>query len=154
MKAMIRYVNGRAFVAKSDSNHWVPLDLSPVSGGTGAANDPFQLFALACGGCASIDVVDILAKSRKTLTKLELDLEITRADSVPKIARVLHYHFNVDGPDLTFELVGRAIELSLTKYCSVTLSLDRSAVFRAQITLNGETGTPWKIERNAAIYEQ
>jgi putative redox protein len=153
MKATIRYVDGRAFVAKSDSNHWVLLDLSPAGGGTGAANDPFQLFAMACGGCASVDVVDILSKGRKTLTKLELELEITRADSVPKIARMLHYHFHVDGPDLTFELVGRAIELSLTKYCSVALSLDRSVEFRGQITLNGEIGDAWEIERNAAIYE-
>jgi putative redox protein len=153
MKAMIRYVDGRALVAKADSNHWVPLDLSPAGGGTGAANDPFQLFAIACGGCASMDVVDILAKSRKTLTKLELDLEIARVDSVPKIARALHYHFRVDGPDLTFEVVGRAIELSLTKYCSVALSLDRSVEFRGQITLNGETGEAWEIERDAEIYE-
>jgi putative redox protein len=153
MKAMIRFVNGRAFVGKSDSNHWVPLDLSAAGGGAGAANDPFQLFAIALGGCASVDVVDILDKGRKTLAKLELDLEITRADSVPKIARALHYHFHVDGPDLTFEAVGRAIELSLIKYCSAALSLDRSVAFQAQITLNGKTGTPWEIERNAAIYE-
>ena len=152
MKAMIRYVEGRAFVAKSDSNHWVPLDLSPVSGGTGAANDPYQLFAIACGGCATADVVDMLAKGRMSLAKLTLDLEITRADSVPKIARALHYHFHVDGPDVTMDAVRRAIELSLTKYCSVALSLDRSVAFRAQITLNGETGDTWEIERNTAIY--
>ena len=153
MKATIRYVDGRALMAKSDSNHWVPMDLSPLSGGLGAANDPFQMFAIACGGCATMDVVDMLAKGRKTLTKLDLELDITRADNIPKIARVLHYHFTVDGPNLTTKTVQRAIELSLTQYCSVVLSLDRSVALRAQITLNGEVGTTWEIERNAAIYE-
>jgi putative redox protein len=150
MKAWIKHVEGHTFLAKSESNHWIPFDTA--SHGTGAAGDPYQTFAMACGGCASIDVVDILTKSRKPPTKLELELEITRADSIPKIARRLHYHFRVEGHDLTVERIQRAIELSLTTYCSVALSLDRSVNFSAQITLNGIENPPWNIRRSDEIY--
>ena len=152
MKAHIRQVDGHTLMAKSDSNHWIPLDTGAASGGTGAANDPFQLFVIACGGCTLMDVVDILAKGRKTLTRLELNMEATRAETVPKILRKLSFHYDVDGPDLSVETVRRAIELSLTKYCSASLSLDRSIVFEARITLNGEAHEPFIIPRDAALF--
>lgn len=154
MKVHIRHVDGHTLVAKSDSNHWVPLDTGTASGGTAAANDPFQLFMIGCGGCSLVDVVDILAKSRKNPTRLELFMDVARAETIPKVIRKLSLSFHVDGPDITVELVRRAIELSLTKYCSASLSLDRSVIFEALITLNGYAHEPFEIARDAAIFER
>ncbi|RPH92776.1 OsmC family peroxiredoxin [candidate division KSB1 bacterium] len=152
MKVQIRHVDGHTFVAKSDSNHWIPLDTGTASGGSGAANDPFQLFIISCGGCAFIDVADILKKSRKTISRMELAVEASRAEAMPKILRELLFQFSVDGEDITVETVKRAIELSLTKYCSVSLSVDRSVKFKAQITLNGETTNSWEIQRDPTLF--
>lgn len=152
MKAHLRHVDGHIFLAKSDSNHWIPIDTGTASGGTAAASDPFQLFIIACGGCAFIDVVDILAKSRKTATRLELEVEAKRAETIPKILRKLNYHFLVDGEQITPEILRRAIELSLTKYCSVSLSLDRTAEFSACATLNGSPMEKFTIPRDSSIF--
>jgi putative redox protein len=154
LKVHIRHVDGHTLVAKSDSNHWVPLDTSAAGGGTAAANDPFQLFVIGCGGCSFVDVVDILAKSRKNFTRIELFLEAARAETIPKILRKLMFHYHVDGSEMTVELIRRAIELSLTKYCSASLSLDRSIVFEALITLNGQAHESFAIARDASIFER
>jgi putative redox protein len=149
VRVHIRQVDGHTLMAKSDSNHWIPLD----TGGTGAANDPFQIFVIACGGCTLVDVIDILSKGRKNPSRMELNVEAARAETVPKILRKLSFDYHVDGPDLSVETVRRAIELSLTKYCSVSLSLDRSIVFEARITLNGEAHAPFTIARDAALFK-
>jgi putative redox protein len=154
VKVHIRQVDGHTLVARSDSNHWIPLDTGTASGGTGAANDPFQLFVIACGGCSLVDVVDILTKGRKNPTRMELKVEATRAETAPKILRKLSFHYHVDGPDISAESVRRAIELSLTKYCSASLSLDRSIIFEVRITLNGETHEPFTIARDAALFDR
>ena len=153
MRVNIRQVDGHTLMANSDSNHWIPLDTATVSSGTGAANEPFQLFVIACGGCMLIDVVDILTKSRKNPTRLELNVEAVRAETAPKILRRISFDLRVDGPNISIETVRRAIELSLTKYCSASLSLDRSIIFEARITLNETAHEPFEIPRNAALFE-
>jgi putative redox protein len=152
LKACIKHVEGHTFLAKSDSNHWIPLDTGAPSGGSGAAGDPFQLLVTACGGCVSIDVVDILTKGRKEFSRYELTVEATRAEHAPRILRSLYFHVHLDGEDVPLESVRRAIELSLTKYCSVSLSLDRSVAFTARVTLNGHRSEEWSIPRDASIY--
>jgi putative redox protein len=139
-------------IAKSDSNHWIPLDSGTASGGTAAANDPFQLFLIGCVGCTLVDVVDILRKGRKHPTRIELNVEADRGESVPRILRRLFFDYHVDGPDISVEVLRRAIELSLTKYCSAALSLDCSIVFVARITLNGEAHEPFEIARDPALF--
>jgi putative redox protein len=154
MKTLLKYLDGHTFVAKSDSNHWIPLDTGEKSGGSAAASDPFQLLTIAATGCCAIDVVDILKKSRKEIRALEIETEIERVNSVPKVLRSLHFHLRVHGEEFTPDQIRRAIELSLTKYCSVALSLDRSVRFSAQFTLNGVTSEPWNIQRELPFTEQ
>ena len=153
MKACIRHIEGHTFVAKSDSNHWIPFDTGTASGGSASANDPVQLFIIAAGGCVSIDVLDILKKGRKTFTLYELNLEAVRAETDPKIVRSLCYNVKINGENITEDNVRRAITLSLTKYCSVSLSIDRSVTFKARITLNGMRGQIFEIPRDSSIYE-
>lgn len=153
MKAWIRYVDGHIYLARSDSNHWLPLDLGEASGGGGAANDPFQTFVIGIGGCVSVDIVNIVGKSRKTTTRMEIEVDAIRASTPPKILRALRFHLRIE-TDATLDVVRRAVQLSLTKYCSASLSVDRSVPFTAVITLNGVAGEPWDIPRDPAIYER
>jgi putative redox protein len=154
VKAHIRHASGHTFLAKAESNHWLPMDSALAPGEPFAANNPVQILVMACGGCVSIDIIDILKKSRKDVTRYEMEVEATRAESNPKILKSLCFHALVDGPGITFELMQRALELSLTKYCSVSLSLDRSVKFKARITLNGDRSETWEIPRNPAIFER
>jgi putative redox protein len=153
VKALVRHVEGHALIARAASHHWVPLD-SPVEGAPSAANDPIQLMVIACAGCVMIDTVDILHNKREEFDRLEIEIEALRRDPPPKIIRRLDYRLRINGSGLHEESVRRALELSLTKYCSVSLSLDRSVKFFAQITLNGSTGESWEVARFMEWFEE
>ena len=82
-----------------------------------------------------------------------MEVEATRAETHPRRILSLHFHAQIDGPELTSADVEKALNLSLAKYCSVTLSLDRSVTLFASFTLNGVPGDEWSVDRNSAIYE-
>jgi putative redox protein len=78
---------------------------------------------LAAGACAASDVVLILGKSRVTLTELRVELTATRRDEHPRRLLALELVFHLRGEGLTEANADRAVDLSVTKYCSVLASL-------------------------------
>ena len=108
------------------------------SGETGQS--PVDAVMSALAACTAVDVVDILAKRRTPLAALAVTAVGTRADSTPKriVAAELTYHLTGEGIDRTH--AERAIELAITKYCSVRDSLDPQMPIRYRAVLNGETG--------------
>lgn len=149
---LLRHTGQMAFLAKADSNHWVPVDSGPKSGGENGASAPIEMLVMACGGCVSMDVVFILGKSRKEFSRFEIEVEATRAELHPRRVTGLHFHIKADGQNLTTNDVEKAVNLSLTKYCGVSLSLDRSVKFKASCTVNGIPSQEWNIERNPEMY--
>ena len=87
-----------------------------------------EMVLLGLGGCTSIDVIDILKKSRADVTDCVTQLTAERADGVPAVFTRIHVHFVVTGRNLKRRQVERAIELSATKYCSASLMLERGGV--------------------------
>ena len=83
---------------------------------------------MGLGGCTSIDVIDILKKSRQDITDCVTQLTAERATSIPAVFTKIHIHFVVTGRNLKPRQVERAVELSATKYCSATLMLQRGGV--------------------------
>lgn len=153
MKVLLRHCGQMAFMAKADSNHWLPIDAGPVSGGSNGANSPIELLVLASGGCVSMDVAFILGKGKHEFNKFDLEVEATRAETHPRRLTSIHFHALISGENLPADAVVKALTLSLSKYCSVSLSLDRSITFRASCTVNGVPLEAWNIERNEAIYD-
>ncbi len=84
---------------------------------------PAELLVVAQAGCTAMDVVSILRKKRQAFTRYEVRVAGDQRDAPPPSVfermRVLHV---VDG-DVEVEAVRRAIELSATKYCTVTGNL-------------------------------
>ena len=96
-----------------------------VDGRARASQSPVDLLLTALGACSSIDVVSILAKRRTPVQSLEVDVIGERADDrVPRKVRRIVLTFRIAGPGIEREHAERAVELSVTKYCSVRDSLD------------------------------
>ena len=89
------------FVARTGSGHTVVMD--NAEGDTGPR--PAELLVVAQAGCTAMDVVSILRKKRQRFTRYEI--------------RIVHV---VEGP-VEVEAVRRAVELSATRYCTVTGNL-------------------------------
>ena len=84
---------------------------------------PMEAMLSAVAGCMAIDVVDILAKMRKTVRAYAVDCEGWRRDELPRKFTLRLTH-RVSGLDVDDVSVARAVELSQTKYCSAMASLD------------------------------
>jgi len=127
--ALVRQVRGLSFAAKADSNHWITMDGPEELGGSNAAPRPKELVLMALGGCTASDVASILNKKRAPLRGMEVALTAHTAEEHPQVYTDIHTEHILYGEGLKAADIERAIELSSTKYCSVT------AMLRGSITL-------------------
>ena len=101
-----------------------PVQRIDGNGETGPSPVDTLLNALAT--CASIDVIEILAKRRTPVSTFEVEVEGARATGTPRRLTHVLLKFRITGEGIEREHAERAIELSITKYCSVRDSLDPS----------------------------
>lgn len=111
--------DGLRLVATSGSGHSIVMD--DATGDSGAR--PAEMLMLAQAGCTAMDVVAILRKKRQSIANYEIRVAGEQRDEphphVFERVRIVHV---VEG-DVDAEAVRRAIELSATKYCTVTANL-------------------------------
>ncbi len=122
----LRQLKGNTLVARGGSNHWVTLDTKPEVGGHAAATTPKELLLMALAGCTAMDVIPILKKKRSPVAGFECNVKGTERTEHPAVFTDIHIEYVVYGDGVKSEDVERAIELSRTKYCSVSAMLTAS----------------------------
>lgn len=118
MKATVSWQSDMKFVGETDTGKTIEMD------GDGSQTSPMEAVLLAVGACSSIDVVEILRKSRQGITGCECQLDAQRADEAPRVFTEIHAHYVVSGENLSEKHIQRAVQLSAEKYCSVMLMLE------------------------------
>ena len=113
---------GLAFRAIGGSGFQLRFD-SPASS-NGAS--PMELVALASAACTASDVISILQKKQQQVAEFEVNVVGVRAAEHPKVFTEIDLEYVVTGHGIDPRAVERAIELSLTKYCSVNLMLEKA----------------------------
>lgn len=103
---------------------------------------PVDALLSALAACSAVDVVDILAKRRTPVERLEITVTGERADGTPRRLLAIELSFAIDGAGIDRDHATRAIDLSLNKYCSVRDSLARDIIMTWNLVLNGEPGAP------------
>jgi putative redox protein len=88
-----------------------------------AGQTPPEALLSALAACVSVDVVDILAKRRTPIESLEVDVVGERVDTTPRRFRHITLNFEIAGKGIERVHAERAVELAITKYCSVRDSL-------------------------------
>lgn len=124
--AIVKQVRGITFAGKTDSNNWVMMDGPENFGGSNGATRPKELILLALGGCTGSDVVAILQKKRVKMDGFEINITAEVAEEHPQVFTKINLEYVFYGKDLNEKDIERAIELSMTKYCSVTAMLQKS----------------------------
>jgi putative redox protein len=111
--------DGLRLTALTGSRHTIVMD--SAEGDAGAR--PAELLMVALAGCTAMDVVSILRKKRQTFRRYEVRVVGEQRDDPPpqvfEQVRIIHV---VEG-DVDVDAVRRAIELSATKYCTVSGNL-------------------------------
>jgi putative redox protein len=80
---------------------------------------------LSAAGCSTIDIVMILEKMRQPIESIEVQVEGTRQDAIPRIFTHMHLHYILKG-NLKDKKVKEAVNLSIDKYCSVVIMLAKA----------------------------
>jgi len=111
----------------SESGHRVLMDRSPKVGGQNLGARPMEMLLLGLGGCALIDVILILRKSRQAFSDIRVEIDADRAENIPQVFTRIHLHFLVTAGEIDPSRVERAISLSAEKYCSASKMLDSVA---------------------------
>lgn len=110
--------------------------------GTGVTGQgPVDMVLSALVTCVSIDVVEILKKRRTPPERFAAEVSGRRFDGTPRRLVLIQLAFELDGSGLEREHAERAIDLSITKYCSVHDSLAHDIRIEWSLKLNGEHGT-------------
>ncbi len=106
----------------------INMDASPAMGGSDNGFRPMETVLAALAGCSTIDVIEFLKKQRLTDFDLSVVVSGERAtEQIPAVFTKIHLQYTFKGTDLSIKKIERALELSITKYCSVAKMLDKTA---------------------------
>jgi putative redox protein len=109
-----------------------------IDGNRVAGPGPVETLLGALAGCASMDVVEYLAKRRTPAGQLEIVVDGVRRGSAPRRLLSARLTFHLVGEGIEAHHAERAIALALQTYCSVASSLAPDVVIETQLILNGE----------------
>jgi putative redox protein len=120
------------------------FDAGRASGGptiridTEAGPGPVDTLLSALASCTAVDVVDILAKRRTPIEALSIEVVAERFDGIPRRVTHVRLVYRILGKTIERAHAERAIELAVTKYCSVRDSLDPNIPVEWALELNGD----------------
>ena len=114
----IEWLGGTQFDAGRPGGPQVRIDADAKTG-----PGPFDMLLGAIAACAATDVVAIMQKQRAPLSALKVRVEALRVNETPRRLASAVLHFSLTGEGVTPDKAQRAVELSVTKYCSVRSSL-------------------------------
>ncbi len=146
--AFLKQIQGPTFAVKGDSGHWVVMDIGEAEGGSNAGPRPKELLLFALAGCTGVDVVNILRKKRVPVRDFTMNLTGNEAAEHPKAFTDIHVEYVLYGEGIDPTDVERAIELSTTKYCSVSATMKASVKITHSFRIE-PTGVPRPVSMSA-----
>ncbi len=138
MKIILNRINKKVHMrATNERGISIDIDGNYQTGGEDKGCSPMELVLSGLGGCSSIDVLTILEKQKQKIDNYKVEIDSTRAESVPAVFKTAHLNFFVEG-DVDPKKLIRAAELSMQKYCSVSKMLEQTVKITYGLFLNRE----------------
>ena len=123
---IIRKEGDFGFEATDAAGNTIRMDTSPETGGSNYGIRPMQALLMGLGGCSGIDVISILKKQRQDVTGFSMHIEAEReTGKEPALWTAAKIVFTLSG-NIDADKAGRAVQLSMDKYCSVAETLRRA----------------------------
>lgn len=122
--ATVQYAGDEFFIGTPPSGHAQVID---TNGDRKAAPTPMEMLLVSVAGCTAADVISILLKKRQDVTDYRVEITGERAEDHPRKFLKFHVHHIVHGRSVSEQAVARAVELSDTKYCSVSATVRPTA---------------------------
>lgn len=135
MDAKVTWSHGLSFEGTATSGHKLKLGSSVAAGGENDGFSPMELVLVGLAGCTAMDVISILEKKRQVVSAFDVKVQAERANEHPRIFTHIQVEYTVTGKNLEKAAVDRAVELSVTKYCSVQAMLAKASQIEHKITI-------------------
>jgi len=119
-KALVKFVDDDLFVGITPGGRAIVLDTDSQRS---SAPSPVELLLVALGSCTATDVASILKKKRQQITSYTVEISGERRSEYPRSYTSMKVHHILTGRSISPGAVAHAIELSETKYCSVSDTL-------------------------------
>lgn len=107
-----------------------------LDGNRDAGPSPVDTLLGALAACTGVDVVEILAKRRTPVEGMSINVVAERANATPSRVTKILLEFRIRGAGIEAVHAERAIELAVTKYCSVRDTLDPHMPIEWSLTLD------------------
>lgn len=138
MEAKVSWQKDLDFVGVADSGYEVKV---ASHSGPGAGVGPMEMVAIAIAGCTAMDVISILQKKQQKVTSFDVKVHADRAADHPKVFTNAVVEYVVVGHDVDEAAVLRAVELSVTKYCSVQAMVSKAFPIEKRYSIYEDEGS-------------
>ena len=139
MKVKLKRLNENVlFQAKNENGNTILIDGSPAIGGVEAGFRPMELLLAGIGGCSVLDIISILKKQRQEIRTVEIEVDGEREQGKEvSVFRKINLHFILSGK-IDEQKAERAVNLGVTKYCSVGAMLEKDAEISYSFEIRNE----------------
>lgn len=110
------------FQAEVDG-HIVNLDADEQFGGKDKGPKPKPLLLVALGGCTAMDVVSILNKMKVKYKNFKVSVSGELKEEHPKSYKTIKITYKIEGENIPYSKIKKAVDLSLDQYCGVNALL-------------------------------
>ena len=122
MKTTTTFIDDYEFRAVNEEGNTVDIDMYQPD--EKKHMSPTQLLLSATSACASVDLVQMLKKRKKTVTNLTVEADGVRRDEHPRSFSHITLTFTLESPDASQAEFEKMAHLAATKYCSVAGTLN------------------------------
>ena len=126
------FVEDNKFESVNEHGNINRIDMLPA--GSKDHMSPTELLLSSLSACASVDLVEMLKKRRKTVNGLTIEADGVRNEEHPRYFKEITMRFILNSPDANQEEFEKMGHLAATKYCSVAASL--SATIHHEFIIN------------------
>ncbi|MDH3890200.1 MAG: OsmC family protein [candidate division Zixibacteria bacterium] len=127
LEVKMHWTGGLKFEGDSVFGHRIVTDGGRQAGGSEAGFKPPELLLFGIAGCTGIDVVRQLEKQRQKLGSLEIQVTAHQNEDYPRPYHTFEIKYCFKGDNLSANMLARAIELSESKYCMVSQTMQSEA---------------------------
>jgi putative redox protein len=129
----VTWVEKQQYVGVDSSKHGVVMSAQNDENKTGTK--PSDMLLLALGGCAGVDLIEILLKQRQKVIGMQMRISGEQNADPPWAFNKIHMEVVVRGAGLSAAAVERAVDLAVNKYCSVAATVRATAPITTSIRL-------------------
>mgnify|MGYP001424189758 FL=1 len=136
MKIKLKNIYDSHSIIENETGNSILIDDKTSQNPKGVS--PMELLLMGVAGCSSIDIISILKKQKQKFEKLTIEVEgIREKGELPSLFQKIHSKIKFDGK-IDKKKAFRACELSFTKYCSVSKTLEATADITFSVYINNK----------------